>query len=73
MKSSKTKYDPLIPWLYSIEQEGLLPKNFREKIPRSTIAQWRQNENERLYGHQFRSLFKDSLAYLEELAENEQN
>jgi hypothetical protein len=38
MKSSKTKYDPLIPWLYSIEQEGLLPKNFREKIGSSNIS-----------------------------------
>ena len=69
MNSSKTKYDPLIPWLYSIEKEGLLPKNFRKTIPRSTIAQWRQNENERLYGHQFRHLFKDTLAYLEILNE----
>jgi putative transposase len=46
--------------LYLLGQEKLLPKEFSEKIPYSTISSWRKVKYENYEGSQFRFLFVDN-------------
>jgi hypothetical protein len=55
----KKKYDTSVIMLYLLRQEHLLPKQFRQKIPYSTISSWRKTPLESYEGSQFRFLFDD--------------
>jgi hypothetical protein len=46
--------------LYLLGQEKLLPKEFRKKIPYSTISTWRKEKYENYKGSEFRFLFDDN-------------
>lgn len=56
----KKKYDTSVIMLYLLKQEHLLPKEFRQKIPYSTISSWRKSAYENYEGSQFRFLFDDN-------------
>jgi hypothetical protein len=55
----KNKYDTSVILLYLTNQESLLPKEFRKKIPYSTIASWRKADYGSYLGSEFRFLFDD--------------
>lgn len=57
----KKKYDTSVVMLYLLRQEKLLPKEFRKKIPYSTVSGWRKVNYENYEGSQFRFLFDDNL------------
>jgi hypothetical protein len=56
----KKKYDTSVVMLYLFGQEKLLPKEFRQKIPYSTISSWRKVNYENYEGSQFRLFFDDN-------------
>lgn len=56
----KKKYDTSVVMLYLLGQEKLLPKEFRRKIPYSTISTWRKEKYESFEGSEFRFLFDDN-------------
>ena len=56
----KKKYDTSVIMLYLLKQEHSLPKEFRQKIPYSTISSWRKSAYENYEGSQFRFLFDEN-------------
>lgn len=56
----KKKYDTSVVMLYLLKQEHSLPKEFRQKIPYSTISSWRKSAYENYEGSQFRFLFDEN-------------
>ena len=68
MHLHRNKYDTTIPWLYSQNKEYLLPKEFRETIPCSTIFFWR-NSQKPFYGLEFSNIRTESLEWYELLHE----
>jgi hypothetical protein len=56
----KKKYDTSVVMLYLLGQEKLLPKEFRKKIPYSTVSTWRKEKYESYEGSEFRFLFDDN-------------
>lgn len=56
----KKKYDTSIVMLYLLGQEKILPKEFRKKIPYSTISTWRKEKYESYEGSEYRFLFDDN-------------
>ena len=57
----RKKYDTSVIMLYLLKLEHLLPKEFRQKIPYSTITSWRKNSSKKYEGSQFRFLFDERL------------
>jgi hypothetical protein len=55
----KNKYDTAVILIYLTNQEKLLPKEFRNKIPYSTIASWRKTDYISYLGSGYRFLFDD--------------
>ncbi len=66
----KNKYDSSVVFLYSIGREHLLPLEFRQKIPYSTISTWRKTNYGNYLGHEFRYHFNDAFKCLELESEN---
>jgi hypothetical protein len=66
----KKKYDTSVTMLYLLRQEHLLPKQFRQKIPYSTISSWRKTPLESYEGSQFRFLFDVNWDVIELKREN---
>lgn len=57
----KKKYDSSVVFLYATGNEHLLPPDFRQKIPYSTISTWRKMKFENYVGNEFRYFFDDAL------------
>ncbi len=55
----KNKYDSSVVFLYATHNEHLLPKEFKKKIPYTTISHWRKTDYSQYLGHDFRYLFND--------------
>lgn len=68
MHIHRNKYDTTIPWLYSQNKECLLPSEFRETIPCSTVFFWRNNPKP-FYGSEFSNIRTESLEWYELLHE----
>jgi transposase InsO family protein len=66
----KKKYDTSVIMLYLLKQEHLLPKEFRNSIPYSTISSWRKSNYESYEGSQFRFLFDDNWDLIKLKQEN---
>lgn len=60
----KKKYDTSVVMLYLIGKEHLLPKEFRKKIPYSTVASWRRIDYGSYIGQEYRIFFEDRTDYL---------
>lgn len=60
-KNSRTKYDSMIPWLYINQKEYLLDNEFRKSIPHSTVHDWRNQNFDSFYGHQYRTTINVAL------------
>ena len=56
----KKKYDTSVVMLYLLNQEHSLPKEFRQKIPYSTISSCWKSAYENYGGSQFRFLFDEN-------------
>lgn len=67
----KKKYDTAVVMLYLLKQEHLLPKDFRKKIPYSTIASWRKSTAQSYEGSEFRFLFDDNWDMVQLKHENQ--
>lgn len=67
---TRTKYDSVVPWLYAQQKEHLLPEYFRNGIPFSTIASWR-NGIKPYHGAEFARIRIESLEWNELLHERE--
>jgi hypothetical protein len=61
----KNKYDTSVIFLYATGNEAILPKEFRRKIPYTTISTWRKTDYSSYIGNEFRSIFNDALENLE--------
>lgn len=61
----KKKYDTSVVMLYLIGKEHLLPREFRQQIPYSTIASWRRIDYSTYIGQEFHVFFEDRTDYLE--------
>lgn len=61
----KNKYDSSVVFLYAIGKENMLPKQFRSKIPSSTISTWRKTDYSQYIGHEFRYFFDDAFSQAE--------
>lgn len=57
----KNKYDTSVVFLYAIGKEHLLPKEFRSKIPYTTISNWRKTDYSKYIGHEFRYFFDEAF------------
>jgi transposase InsO family protein len=60
----KKKYDTSVVMLYLIGKEHLLPREFRRKIPYSTVASWRRIDYDSYIGQEYRIFFEDRTDYL---------
>lgn len=68
----KKKYDTSVVMLYLLGQEKLLPREFRKKIPYSTVSTWRNEKYENYEGSEFRFLFDDNWDLIRLKHENRQ-
>ena len=57
----KQKYDSSVVYLYATGNEGLLPKDFRQQIPYTTIASWRKTDYSSYIGNEFRYFFDEAF------------
>lgn len=57
----KQKYDSSVVYLYATGNEGLLPKEFRQQIPYTTIASWRKTDYSSYIGNEFRYFFDEAF------------
>lgn len=57
----RKKYDSLVVMLYLLGKEELLPKDFRKRIPVSTICRWRKVDYSTYLGMNFDSFLKSML------------
>jgi len=66
----KNKYDSAVVFLYATGNENILPKEFRKKIPYTTISTWRKTNYSKYLGNEFREYFDDALATMKLAQEN---
>ena len=57
----KNKYDSSVIFLYTTGNEQLLPANFRQQIPYTTISSWRKTDYSKYIGHEFRHFFDQAF------------
>ncbi|CAN5527225.1 hypothetical protein BH10BAC1_BH10BAC1_19540 [soil metagenome] len=57
----KQKYDSSVVYLYSTGNENFLPKEFRQQIPYTTIANWRKTDYSAYIGNEFRYFFDEAF------------
>jgi len=57
----KQKYDSSVVYLYATGNENFLPKEFREQIPYTTIANWRKTDYSSYIGNEFRYFFDEAI------------
>jgi hypothetical protein len=57
----KNKYDSSVIYLYSTGNESLLPKEFRQQIPYTTISTWRKTDYSSYIGNEFRYFFDEAF------------
>lgn len=55
----RRKYDSFVVYLYNTGREGLLPKQFRDQIPYSTISGWRKADFGSYLGSEYRGMLED--------------
>ena len=60
-KNMKQKYDSSIVYLYANGKENVLPKEFRQQIPYTTIASWRKTDYSSYIGNEFRYFFDEAI------------
>lgn len=60
-RRNRSKYDFIIPFLYSLGKEDILPTEFRKSIPCTTVFGWRKESNLHYKGSEFRFLLQDSF------------
>lgn len=57
----KQKYDSSVVFLYATGNESLLPKEFRQQIPYTTISTWRKTDYSSYLGNEFRYFFDEAF------------
>jgi putative transposase len=57
----KQKYDSSVIYLYATGNEHLLPKEFRQNIPYTTISTWRKTDYSTYIGNGFRYFFDEAF------------
>ncbi len=57
----KQKYDSSVVFLYATGNEGLLPREFRQQIPYTTISTWRKTDYSSYLGNEFRYFFDEAF------------
>lgn len=57
----KQKYDSSVVYLYATGNEALLPKEFRQQIPYTTISTWRKIDYSTYIGNEFRYFFDEAF------------
>lgn len=57
----KQKYDSSVAYLYATGNEALLPKEFRQQIPYTTISTWRKIDYSTYIGNEFRYFFDEAF------------
>ena len=60
-KTMKQKYDSSVIFLYATGNEALLPKEFRQQIPYTTISTWRKTDYSSYLGNEFRYFFDEAF------------
>jgi hypothetical protein len=66
----RKKYDTSVIFLYAVGRENLLPSEFRNQIPYSTISTWRSLDYSKFFGHEFRYFFDEAFDKAEVVKEN---
>jgi hypothetical protein len=61
----RTSYDTAIIWLYANQKEHLLPVEFRNRIPSSTISDFRNRNYSNYFGSEHRQIIQEALEYYE--------
>ena len=61
----RTTYDTAVVWLYANQKEHLLPEQFRNEIPSSTISDFRNRNYSKYHGHEHRHIIQHALDYHE--------
>ena len=57
----RQKYDSSVVFLYATGNEALLPKEFRQQIPYTTISSWRKTDYSSYLGNEFRYFFDEAF------------
>lgn len=61
----RQKYDSSVVFLYATGNEALLPKEFRQQIPYTTISSWRKADYSSYIGNEFRYFFDEAFEVAE--------